>query len=206
MQNTNSNKFINSIKTYFSKPQNIILFVFGILLTFTTLAPIVAIVEDTIKIHPGTLDAYLSGKVSGYSIVNYIDIFTSKYSWVNLWHPLLNTTILAVFSCLVAIIYGGGFAFLVTRTNMRFKQYLSSIFIFPYIMPQWTLSVVWKNLFDSSVVCGTSDGLLASIFGITMPLWWCKGLFPSIIVLGLHYSAFAYILIGGIFQNMDPNI
>ncbi len=206
MQNTNSNKFINSIKTYFSKPQNIILFVFGILLTFTTLAPIVAIVEDTIKIHPGTLDAYLSGKVSGYSIVNYIDIFTSKYSWVNLWHPLLNTTILAVFSCLVAIIYGGGFAFLVTRTNMRFKQYLSSIFIFPYIMPQWTLSVVWKNLFDSSVVCGTSDGLLASIFGITMPLWWCKGLFPSIIVLGLHYSAFAYILIGGIFQNMDPNL
>ena len=206
MQTNNENKFINSIKTYFSKPQNIILFVFGILLTFTTLAPIVAIVEDTIKIHPGTLDAYLSGKVSGYSVVNYIDIFTSKYSWVNLWHPLLNTTILAVFSCLVAIVYGGGFAFLVTRTNMRFKQYLSSIFIFPYIMPQWTLSVVWKNLFDSSAVCGTSDGLLASIFGITMPLWWCKGLFPSIIVLGLHYSAFAYILIGGIFQNMDPNL
>ncbi len=206
MQTKNDNKFINSIKTYFSKPQNIILFVFGILLTFTTLAPIVAIVEDTIKIHPGTLDAYLSGEVSGYSVVNYIDIFTSKYSWVNLWHPLLNTTVLAVFSCLVAIVYGGGFAFLVTRTNMRFKQYLSSIFIFPYIMPQWTLSVVWKNLFDSSAVCGTSDGLLASIFGITMPLWWCKGLFPSIIVLGLHYSAFAYILIGGIFQNMDPNL
>lgn len=206
MQTKNDNKFINSIKTYFSKPQNIILFVFGILLTFTTLAPIIAIVEDTIKIHPGTLDAYLSGEVSGYSVVNYIDIFTSKYSWVNLWHPLLNTTVLAVFSCLVAIVYGGGFAFLVTRTNMRFKQYLSSIFIFPYIMPQWTLSVVWKNLFDSSAVCGTSDGLLASIFGITMPLWWCKGLFPSIIVLGLHYSAFAYILIGGIFQNMDPNL
>ena len=77
MQTTNENKFINSIKTYFSKPQNIILFIFGILLTFTTLAPIVAIVEDTIKIHPGTLDAYLSGKVSGYSIVNYIDIFNS---------------------------------------------------------------------------------------------------------------------------------
>lgn len=206
MQNNNGNKFINSIKTYFSKPQNVILFIFGILLTFTTVAPIIAIVEDTIKIHPGTLDAYLSGKVSGYTLLNYVDIFTSKYSWVNLWHPLLNTFILAVFSCLVAIVYGGGFAFLVTRTNMKFKQYLSSIFIFPYIMPQWTLSVVWKNLFDSSVVCGTSDGLLASIFGITMPLWWCKGLFPSIIVLGLHYSAFAYILIGGIFQNMDPNL
>lgn len=39
-----------------------------------------------------------------------------------------------------------------------------------------------------------------------MPLWWCQGLFPSIIVLGLHYAPFAYILIGGIFRNMDANL
>lgn len=45
---------LNKIKTYFSKPQNIILLLFGIVLTFTTVAPIVAIVEDTLKIHPGT--------------------------------------------------------------------------------------------------------------------------------------------------------
>lgn len=206
MQITSTQRFMNGVKTYLSKPQNIILLIFGILLSFTTIAPVVAIVEDTIKIHPGTLDAYLSGKVSGYSLVNYVDIFTSKYAWINLWHPLLNTVILAVFSCVFSILYGGGFAFLVTRTNLKFKQYLSSIFIFPYIMPQWTLSVVWKNLFDSSAVCGTADGLMTSLFGLSMPLWWCKGLFPSIVVLGLHYSAFAYILIGGIFQNMDSNL
>lgn len=53
---------LNKIKTYFSKPQNIILLLFGIVLTFTTVAPIVAIVEDTLKIHPGTIDAHLTGK------------------------------------------------------------------------------------------------------------------------------------------------
>ena len=53
---------LNKIKTYFSKPQNIILLLFGIVLTFTTVAPIVAIVEDTFKIHPGTIDAHLTGK------------------------------------------------------------------------------------------------------------------------------------------------
>ena len=36
--------------------------------------------------------------------------------------------------------------------------------------------------------------------------WWCKGLFPSLMVLGLHYAPFAYILIGGIFRNMDANL
>lgn len=197
---------LNKIKTYFSKPQNIILLLFGIVLTFTTVAPIVAIVQDTFKIHPGTVDAYLTKKASGYSIVNYTDLFTSKLARTNLWIPLINTVLLAMFTCLISIVFGGLFAFLVTRTNMKCKKYLSAIFIFPYIMPQWTLAVVWQNVFNSNAITGTSNGLLASLFGILAPKWWCQGLLPSAIVLGLHYAPFAYILIGGIFQNMDANL
>lgn len=198
--------FVNKVKTYFSKPQNIILLLFGIVLTFTTFAPIVAIVKDTFVIHPGTIDAYLTGKTEGYSGVNYVDLFTSMQAKTNLWRPLGNTLLLAVFTCLISILYGGLFAFLVTRTNLKCKKYLSSIFIFPYIMPQWTLAVVWQNLFDSNAVVGTANGLLASLFDIAMPKWWCQGLFPCSIVLGLHYAPFAYILIGGIFRNMDANL
>ena len=198
--------FKNKIKTYFMKPQNIILLLFGIVLTFTTIAPIVAIVQDTLKIHPGTIDQHLSGKASGYSLVNYTDLFTSKLAKTNLWIPIWNTVLLAVFTCLISILFGGLFAFLITRTNLKFKKYLSSIFIFPYIMPQWTLAVVWQNMFNSNAVTGTSNGLLASLFGIVMPKWWCQGLLPCAVVLGLHYAPFAYIMIGGIFRNMDANL
>ena len=162
--------------------------------------------QDTFKIHPGTIDAHLTGQVSGYTLVNYIDLFTSPLAKINLWTPLWNTVLLSVGSCIVAILFGGIFAFLITRTNLSCRKYLSSIFIFPYIMPQWTLAVVWQNLFNSNVVTGTSNGLLASLFNVQMPLWWCKGLFPSLIVLGMHYAPFAYILIGGIFRNMDANL
>ncbi len=196
----------NKVKTFFSKPHNVILLLMGIVLTVTTVAPIVAIVQDTFKIHPGTIDAYLSGKAQGYTLVNYIDLFTSSLAKTNLWTPLLNTVLLSVGACVVSILFGGLFAFLITRTNMACRKYLSSIFIFPYIMPQWTLAVVWQNLFNSNAVTGTSNGLLAATFGIQMPLWWCKGLFPSLVVLGLHYAPFAYILIGGIFRNMDANL
>lgn len=209
MNMTSSNQkvlFANKVKTYFSKPQNIILLLFGIVLTFTTVSPIVAIVKDTFAIHPGTIDAHLTGKSSGYSVANYVDLFTSMQAKTNLWIPLVNTLLLAVFTCLISILYGGFFAFLVTRTNLKCKKYLSSIFIFPYIMPQWTLAVVWQNLFNSNAVVGTSNGLLASLFGILMPKWWCQGLFPCAVVLGLHYAPFAYILIGGIFRNMDANL
>ncbi len=198
--------FKNKIKTYFMKPQNIILLLFGIVLTFTTVAPIIAIMEDTLKIHPGTIDQHLTGKASGYSVVNYVDLFTSRLAKTNLWIPIWNTVLLAVFTCLISIIFGGFFAFLVTRTNLKFKKYLSSIFIFPYIMPQWTLAVVWQNMFNSNAVTGTSNGLLASLFGIVMPKWWCQGLLPCAVVLGLHYAPFAYIMIGGIFRNMDANL
>ena len=197
---------INSIKTYLSKPQNIILILTGILVTFTTIAPIIAIIQDTIRIHPGTIDQYLTGKASGYTFANYVDLFTSRLAKANLWTPLVNTIYLAIGACSFAILFGGIFAYLITRTNMAFKKYLSSIFIFPYIMPQWTLAVVWQNLFNSNAVTGTSNGLLASLFGITMPAWWCLGLFPCIVVLGMHYAPFAYILIGGIFKNMDANL
>ena len=196
----------NKIKTFFSKPHNVILLLMGIVLTITTVAPIIAIVQDTFKIHPGTIDAYLAGTSQGYTLVNYTDLFTSPLAKANLWTPLLNTVLLSVGSCLVAILFGGVFAFLITRTNLSCRKYLSSIFIFPYIMPQWTLAVVWQNLFNSNAITGTSNGLLASLFNIQMPLWWCKGLFPSLIVLGMHYAPFAYILIGGIFRNMDANL
>ena len=206
MENKKMKILLNNVKTFFSKPYNVILVLTGILVTFTTIAPIIAIVEDTFKIHPGTIDAYITGKTSGYSIVNYIDLFTSSMAKSNLWNPLLNTVILAVGTCVIAIVFGGIFAYLITRTNMAFRKYLSSIFIFPYIMPQWTLAVVWQNLFNSNAITGTSNGLFAAAFGINMPLWWCKGLFPSILILGLHYAPFAYILIGGIFKNMDANL
>ena len=198
--------WLNKLKTTFSKPQNAILLALGILLTFSTVAPMISIALDTVTVHIGSVDSHYTGLKEGYTLYNWVDLFTGKLAQTNLWTPLLNSVLLSVFSCFGAIFYGGLFAYLVTRTNMRCKKYLSSIFIFPYIMPQWTLAVIWQNLFDSNLVTGTSDGLLTALFGIRMPLWWCQGMFPSVVVLSLHYAPFAYILIGGIFRNMDANL
>ena len=107
------NRFI----TFLSKPYNVILLLMGIVFTISTIAPIMAIVKDTLTIHPGTIDAHLTGKTEGYTIINYIDLFTSKMAKKNLWEPLWNTVKLSVGSCIVSIIYGGIFAFLITRTS-----------------------------------------------------------------------------------------
>ena len=129
---TQSSILQNKVKTFFSKPYNVILLLMGIVLTFTTFAPIIAIIEDTVKIHAGTVDANMTGKVSGYSFANYVDLFTNRMVARRfLWTPLKNTVLLSVGTCIVSILFGGVVAFLVTRTNLAWRQYISSIFIFP---------------------------------------------------------------------------
>lgn len=202
----------NSIVTYLSKPQNAILLVLGIMLTVTTVWPAFTIVRDTVTIHKGSVDARGAAADQVYTLYNWLDMFAPKTNTarklanINLWTPLVNSIYLSVFACIGSILYGGVFAYLVTRTDLKLKKYLSSIFIFPYIMPQWTLAVIWRNLFNSNMVTKGADGLFASVFGIQMPLWWCQGLFPCSVVLALHYAPFAYIMIGGIFRNMDANL
>jgi len=197
---------INRLRTYLSKPHHLILLILGIVLSISTIAPIVSIFLDTFRVHVGSVDSINTGKMSGYTFYNWKDLFTGVLRNVNFYVPLKNTLLLAFFTCLGSILYGGVFAYLMTRTNMKYKKYLGAIFLFPYIMPQWTLAIVWKNLFNSTAVTGGANGLFVSLTGIEMPLWWCKGLFPSAVVLAIHYAPFAYILISGILRNMDANL
>lgn len=210
MENTQSlkrRKFLGQMKTYFAKPENIILIVLGIILTVFTLIPLFSIVIDSFSIHVGTNEPLISGlKAGSFSLSNWKDLFTGVLSTKNLGEPFKNSIILSLFSSLFALVYGGFVAFLVTRTNMWGKKFITAVFLFSYIMPQWTLAIVWKNLFTNSIAVAGSNGILAQVFGIYMPRWWITGMFPSVITLGLHYAPFAYILIGSVFKNMDANL
>lgn len=196
----------NKAKTYFKKPENSILIILGVILSLLTIAPIITIIIDAFTIHIGTVEVNISGQVGGFSFSNFKDLFTGQLSKRNLRTPFVNTMKLAVLSSIISLAFGGFVAFLITRTNLKYKKFIGAIFIFPYIMPQWTLAMVWRNLFNSAAVTGGSDGILAGVFGLHAPAWLANGLIPSAIVLGIHYAPFAYILIGGVFKNMDANL
>ena len=128
-------------------------------------------------------------------------------SWLQFYGPLLNTLAVSLTSSCIAILFGGTVAFLITRTNIRFKKFVSTVFVFPYIMPSWTLALFWQTFFKNvNIGTGTSNGIMAAVFGIYAPQWLVYGYFPISLVLGLHYAPFAYILIGGILRNMDANL
>ena len=195
---------LNQVKTFFSKPYNILLVLFLIVLTYLVVFPLFSIVKDTFIVHSAE-KSRVHQAVGSLTAYHWNRTLASVYSKSLLYEPLAHSLVCSISACIVAILIGGGFAWLVTRSDLRWKKVLTKLFIFPYIMPSWTLALAWKNFFKNAAV-GGATGIFTALTGIATPNWFAYGPFPIILVTGLHYAPFAYILIGGIFRNMDANL
>ena len=203
-------RFRGRIKAWFSKPANVILLIFLIVLVVLTLYPMVSMLLETTTVHLGREARMTKQSAGERTLFHFQRLFATTendYSWITFYQPLLNTLIVSISSSAIAILFGGIVAFLVTRTNLKYKKFVSAVFTFPYIMPSWTLALFWETFFKNvQIGPKTSNGIMASVFGVFMPEWFVYGAFPIALVLGLHYAPFAYILIGGILRNMDANL
>nr|MBR4280157.1 iron ABC transporter permease [Clostridia bacterium] len=198
------------VRAFFGKPANVILVTFCVVLCVLTLYPLILLFLETITVHAGKEVRATKLPVDAFSLYSLQQIFATakyKYSQLTFYEPLLNTMAVALTASFIAILFGGTVAWLITRTNLKYKKFISSVFVFPYIMPAWTLATFWQTFFKNvNVGAGTSNGIMAAVFGVYMPEWFVYGYFPISLVLGLHYAPFAYILIGGILRNMDANL
>ena len=197
-------------RAWFSKPANVILLVFLILLTVLTLYPMVSMLLETTTVHLGREARLAKLSAGSRTLWHFRRLFATTendYSRITFYQPLLNTLVVSISASLIAILFGGTVAFLVTRTNLKYKKFVSAVFTLPYIMPAWTLALFWETFFKNTLIGPkTSNGIMASVFGVYMPEWFVYGAFPIALELGLHYAPFAYILIGGILRNMDANL
>lgn len=221
---TNNKKFNgamlgNNLKAYFSKPANIITIVFFVLLVVMVVIPLITIFIGSFQINGfqemetinGQLglsgdDMYNVGDWTGY---HWSTLLTSDtYDWAvsAFWKPLGQSILMSLLSCAIAVVFGGVVAWFITRSNLPCKKFISAVFVFPYIMPSWSIAMFWENFFKNDGITGTTKGILQALTGIRVPANMVYGLVPCAMCLGLHYAPFAYILIGGILRNMDANL
>ena len=210
-------KVLNSIKRYLSSPANVITLFFVIFLTAAVIYPVIRMILNSLTVQSslearGLNEEFNTNLKRGQFTFLYWPYLlfnkgTEGYSELYFWKPLLNSVLMSLVACLIAVGAGGIMAFLVTRTNIPFKKFISTVFIFPYIMPSWSLAIFWTDFFkNSQVESSAGTGLLESLTGICAPAWLTSGFWPIAIVMGIHYTPFAYILIGGILRNMDANL
>ena len=210
VQNNIVKQMWDRVAAWFSKPANLILFVFLCVLLVLTLYPVFSLLTETVTIHAGREARAAKQAAGDFSFYHFRRLFATSennYSWIQFFEPFRNTLIVSLASSLIAIVFGGVVAFVVTRTNIKYTQFISAVFTFPYIMPSWTLALFWENFFKNiNVGLKTSNGIMAAVFGVYMPEWFVYGAFPIAVVLGLHYAPYAYILIGSMLRNFDANM
>ena len=201
-------KFKNWFKNFFTQPSNIILVIAFVVLGVFTVFPLITLLSDTFKVHIAELmfDELRGSMLNSATGFHWSRMLFSDVSKMYFWEPLGNAVAMSLLSSVIAILYGGIVAFLITRTDIKAKKFLSAIFVFPYIMPSWTLASFWKNFFQNPDIGSGTGGMLYNLLKIKVSEGFVYGLVPSAIVLGLHYAPFAYILIGGILRNMDANL
>jgi len=196
----------NQLRSFARKPHNVILIVLAVALSFLTLFPLISLAKDTLMVHPSEIMTVKGSRVGDVTLFHWKKVFFDGETSQNMFYkPFWNTVNVSLWACAISILLGGGVAWLVTRSDMRWKPFISTVFIFPYIMPSWTLAMAWLNFFRNRLI-GGAPGLFTALTGIETANWFAYGFFPIIIVLGLHYAPFAYILIGGILRNMDANL
>ncbi len=198
---------MNKVKTFFSDPANCMLIIFFVAFLGLSIWPVFAMLKEVFVVHTG-IEKTMTGLGKGsFTLWHFKKLFLSgEWSKTTFFIPLWNSFRLGLFSAILAITIGGTVAWLLARSNMKHKKIISALFIFPYIMPAWTLAQFWIYMFQNSKVGGGNVGIIQGLFGICMPQWFVFGLFPCVIVNALHFAPFAYILIGGILQNMDATL
>ncbi len=200
-------KLSHRLKAFFSKPSNVLLVIFLVVLFVLSVLPLLTMFSNMFTVHIGVEKKLLRLPEGSFTWNHFQRLFSlSDWSMVNFWKPLGNSFVVAMGAGILGILIGGTVAWFITRSNLRFKKFISSVFVFPYMMPAWTLALFWINVFKNSRVGGGNVGILEAVTGICMPEWFVYGLFPMVVVIALHYSPFAYLLIGGILKNMDATL
>jgi len=198
---------IYRLRAFVTNPANLLLVFFLLVLITLSLMPMVTMLTNMFTVHLGTEKKMYRLPVGSWTLTHFKKLFEgSDWSKVNFWEPLKNSFIVAIGAGILGIAIGGSIAWFVTRSDLKCKKFISSVFVFPYMMPAWTLALFWTNMFQNSKVGGGNIGMVEAVFGVCMPEWFVFGLFPMIVVIGMHYSPFAYLLIGGILKNMDATL
>ena len=118
------------VRAFFGKPANIILVTFCALLSVLTLYPLILLFLETITVHAGKEVRATKLAVDAFSKYSFEQIFaTAKYNYSKLtfYEPLLNTLAVSLTASFIAIFFGGAVAWLITRTNLKYKKFISGM-------------------------------------------------------------------------------
>ncbi|MGX8714589.1 MAG: ABC transporter permease [Lachnospiraceae bacterium] len=198
-----SRRLKNQILNVVTNPYNIIVLIAIILLLYLIVVPLFEMTKTTFTM--AQRDSARSGVQTGaFTLYYWQRLLVSKLSFKMLYQPLLNSLMIGFFVSFFAILLGSGLAWLMVRTDLPFKGFFSLAVIIPYMIPSWAKAQAWLTMFKTPRIGGT-PGFMTSL-GIQVPEWLAYGPGAIIIVLTLHYYAYAYLLVSAALNSINSEL
>lgn len=194
----------NKLKDFFTNPYNIIVLIAIILLTYLIVYPLVDMLATTFELAQRDLRNVPGGVTGQFTFYYWKRLFASELSWNMMVKPLLNSLMIGFFVSVGSIVIGSVLAWLMVRTDLPCKGFFSLAVIIPYMIPSWCKAQAWISVFKTARIGGT-PGFLASL-GIAVPEWLAYGPVAIIVVLSLHYYAYAYLLVSSALSSINSEL
>lgn len=160
------------------------------MVAFLVLLPIVFLVEESLNV--GDPMAFPPRE---YGIANYIAMFDEDIN------VLLNTVEIAVMATIMAILIGFTLAWILTRTNVRGREFLERLMELPYYMTPLVGALAW------SVIAGPKSGFVNQLWhaaGGKGDIVNVYGHFGIAWIMALFEGTVAFVMISASMKSMDP--
>ena len=185
-----------------NRPHLILGLFFLIILGFLVLTPLFEIIKDSLSVQSYDIAYLPDAKIGEFTFFHYERVFAGPLSKALLINPLLNSLLIGICVTFIGVSIGTLLAWLIVRTNIRYKGVFGALAVVPYMMPSWVLALAWLSLFKNDRI-GGAEGLFAYFIGIQPPNWVSYGFFPIVVCLALHYYAYGYLLMSGALASVD---
>jgi len=120
------------------------------------------------------------------------------------FEALMNSLAIAGGVTVFSTIIGVFFAWLVSRTDLPFKNTMKLLFLIPFMLPSFIGALAWKILLSPR--SGYINVFLNDLFGLSQSLFNIYSLGGIIAVETMYLFPFVFIQVSGALERMDPTL
>jgi len=195
-------KLLRSLKIRLSQPRIILGTCLLILLAYLIIVPIITLIKDASSFQLVDVFRLPGVKEGEFTLYHWKRILSNYHIFAR---PFFNSLLIGIGAVGMITVIGTMIAWLVSRTDMALKGLITVLATLPYVLPSWTFALPWIEIFQNTGL-SMSVGFLEYITGLKSPEWLVFGPLPIIIVLGLHYFPFAFILVAAALRNVNSEL
>ncbi|MBQ9366022.1 MAG: iron ABC transporter permease [Schwartzia sp.] len=120
------------------------------------------------------------------------------------YEALMNSIIIASMSTVGSTIVGTFFAWLVTRTDIPYHNFMKSMFLVPFMLPSFIGAIAWKMLLSPNA--GLINKFFMENFGFDGPIFNIYSYYGISAVEIMYLFPFVFIQVCGALERMDPTL